>query len=267
MGFRVRGVELEMVDISQDPRDIPDRYRSARNRLIVVDYDGVLVPDPQRPGITVPTRETKAVVHQLSGDPRNTFMLMSGRDKPHLELHWSLLNVVLVAEYGAQFRDRGMSWHSLFDIDNSWMERVSAAMQTLPFQYEGTFLERKTNSIAWHFLNGEGAKATDDIPQIMDAIRTLPRHKEFDVYRVNDRVELAPRGVDPGSFLARWIGSRKFDLVIAVGGARVEESLFTILTRDAITIAVAPPATSNARYMLRSQADVVPFLRSLAGRT
>ena len=78
-----------------------------------------------------------------------------------------------------------------------------------------------------------------------------------------DRVELAPRGVDPGSFLARWIGGRKFDLVIAVGAGRMEESLFKILTRDSVTVSVSPAMTSTARYRLREQADVVPFLRSL----
>jgi trehalose 6-phosphate synthase/phosphatase len=254
----------EGIDVLRDRRVIREKYKAANSRLIIIDYDGVLVPQQLRPGFTIPRQDTKAVMQQLVSDSQNTVMLMSGRDKPHLELHWSPLDIVLVAEYGAQFRDRRMNWTSLFEIDDSWIERVEGAMQTLPFQYDGSFLERRTHSIAWHFRSAS-ASTINDLPQILEAIRALPGSNSFEVHQLPDRVELAPRGVDPGSFLARWIGGRKFDLVIAVGAGRMEESLFRILTRDSVTVTVSPAMTTTARYQLKTQADVVPFLRSLPG--
>jgi trehalose 6-phosphate synthase/phosphatase len=254
----------ERMDVTRDKRSIHEKYKGANSRLIIIDYDGVLVPEQHRPGFTIPSRETKAAIQQLVSDSQNVVMLMSGRDKPHLELHWSLFDVVLVAEYGAQFRDRRMGWTSLFDIDDSWIEHLESAMQTLPFQYDGSFLDRRTHSIGWHFMP-TSADTVRDVPKIIEAIRTLPGANAFEVYCQTDRVELAPRGVDPGSFLARWIGGRKFDLVIAVGAGRMEESLFRILTRESVTVSVSPAISSTARYCLSKQADVVPFLRSLPG--
>jgi trehalose 6-phosphate synthase/phosphatase len=261
MGARIEGERSTLVDITLDRRNIPQRFRDAARRLIIVEYDGILVPEQGRPGFTIPSRETKSVVQLLASDARNTFMLMSGRDRQHLDLHWAPLDIVLVAEYGAQFKEHGGGWHSLFSIDNGWMERVGSAVQTLPLQYDGSFVEMKTHSIACHFM----PSANEDIPQIMEALKTLPRNKDFEVFRANDRVELAPRGVDPGTFLARWLGGKKFDIVIAIGGGRVEASLFRILTRESVTVSVRPPMTSTAGYWLRAQTDVVPFLRSLPG--
>lgn len=263
MGASTKGAEASLIDVSVDRRVVREKYNAAERRLIIVDYDGVLVPEQRRPGFVIPSKDTKATIKLLGSDPQNTVMLMSGRDRHHMELHWSPLDIVLVAEHGAQFRDRSMAWHSLFDIDDEWMDSVDAAMQTLPFEYDGSFLERRTHSIAWHFM--PSTPTIQDIPQIIDAIRALPQHNSFEVYQLSDRVELAPRGVDPGSFMARWIGGRRFDLVIAVGAGRMEESLFRILTRDAVTVSVSPAMTSTARYSLKGQTDVVPFLRSLPG--
>jgi trehalose 6-phosphate synthase/phosphatase len=261
----IEGERPKLIDVTLDRRNIPQRYREASSRLIIVDYDGVLVPESGRPGFTIPNRETRAVIQLLSSDPSNTFMLMSGRDRSHLDLHWRSFDLVMVAEYGAQFKERGSTWRSLFELDDSWMDRVDATMQTLPLLYDGSFVERKSHSIAWHFMTPTSAAMKNEIPQVMEALQTLPRNKDFEVFRANDRVELAPRGVDPGSFLARWLGGKKFDFVIALGGARVEESLFRILTPEAVTVSVRPSMTSTAVYWLRSQADVVPFLRSLPG--
>jgi trehalose 6-phosphate synthase/phosphatase len=179
MGTGVEGERPKLVDVTLDRRNIPQRYRDASRRLIIVDYDGVLVPEQGRPGFTLPTKETKSVIQLLASDPRNTFMLMSGRDRPHLELHWAPFDVVLVAEYGAQFKEHGGPWRSLFEIDDSWMERAGSAMLALPFQYNGSFIERKTHSIAWHFMSS----AAEDIPHIIEALRTLPGERDFDVFR------------------------------------------------------------------------------------
>ena len=265
MNTGVGDERLKLIDVTMDRRNIPDRYRDAVRRLIVVDYDGVLVPEPERPGFTIPRRDTKALVQLLCSDSKNTFILMSGRDASHLNLHWALLDIVLVAEHGAQFREYSNGWSSLFQFDDTWMDGVASAMQTLPMQYDGSFVERKTHSIAWHFMPAAAPGIMNDLPQIKEALQSLPGSRRFEVFTTNGRVEIGPRGVDPGSFMARWVGGKRFDFVIAIGGGRVGESLFKVLTNEAVTISVRPAMTSTAKYCLKSQSDVVPFLRSLPG--
>jgi trehalose 6-phosphate synthase/phosphatase len=213
--------------------------------------------------MSIPSREVKTVLRQLSADQTNTVMLIGGRDQAHLDLHWSPFKGVLVAENGSTHREYGQPWQSLFSIDNSWMDHVRSAMKSLTFQYNGSYLESRKHSLVWHFVASADSSLAQDLPQIVAAIRSLPNANEFDLFQSRHRVELNPPGVDGGSFLARWIGGKKFDLVIAIGGDRMNQSLFRILTPDAVTVSVNPAMTSSAKYWLRSQPEVLPFLRGL----
>lgn len=253
----------DMIDISLDRRGIPDAYREAKRRLIIVDYDGVLVPTQREASLTLPSRETKAVVQLLADETRNSFLLLSNRDRQHLDLHWSGIDGIVVAEFGALYRDRGREWRTLFGIDDSWMDAVSTVFAGLPSQYAGSYLERRVHSMTWHYMNLPGKSTESDINRIVAALRALPLSKEFEVYQGHNQLELGPRGVDPGSFLARWIGGQKFDFVIAIGGDRMNETVFRILTDEAVTVSVNPAMTRTAKYWLRQQSDVLGFLKSL----
>lgn len=202
-------------------------------------------------------------MQQISADPHNTVIIMSGRDKSHLDLHWSSYNIVLVAENGALYREPGIAWTSLFDIDDSWMERVGNAMRSLLFQYKGSYLESRRHSIIWHYMTPGNADVENDLDKIVSAIRALPQYGQFEVYEYHQKVELGPPGVDVGSFLTRWIGGKRFDLVMAIGSEPMHRSLSNILSQEAVTVSVSPVMTTSARYWLKSQQQVVTFLKGL----
>jgi trehalose 6-phosphate synthase/phosphatase len=260
--FETQFMQASMLDVTLDRRDIPDQYRATRKRLVILDYDGVLVPRRQA-GIVVPPREAKAVVQLLSGDRQNTVMLLTGSDKSDLEVHWAPFHSVLVSEHGASYREPEGEWRSVFDIDSTWVDGVASSIEPLTLQYSGSMIERRTHSLLWDYSGSRPALGEDDLTQIIGAIRALPQHGKFDIYQHQAGLELGPPGVDPGSFFARWIGGKKFDFVIAVGAGRTEKSLFRILTNEAVTVSVSPAMTSASRYWLRSQTEVAAFLTSL----
>lgn len=250
---------IETLDISR----VSEIFVPATQRLIVIDYDGVLVPYQTRPGLTIPPREVKTVVELLSNDPRTTVMLLSGRDQAHLQLHWGSHHAVLVAEYGASFRDIGKPWSSHFQLNDVWLEEVSRAMKALSFEYEETFIERKTHSIAWHYPLRDGNLSEQDIVNVITALRELSDNERFTIYRDHQTIELVPSGVNPGAFFSRWIESKTFDAVVAVCGQRTSSSLFATLPKDALTILVDADEKATARFRLGSQRDVLPLLQKL----
>src|SRR5207244_9614761 len=61
------------------PAEIRDAYARASRRLLILDYDGTLVPFAKRPQQAAPTPLVLNLLSALASDPRNCVALMSGR--------------------------------------------------------------------------------------------------------------------------------------------------------------------------------------------
>jgi trehalose 6-phosphate synthase/phosphatase len=240
--------------------EVRKKYTTAKRRLIVLEYDGVLVPYELHYDLTTPPNDLKVLINQLSADPRNVIMLMSGRDTEHLDKFWAESSLLVAAENGAFYRVPGGSWQSLFKADNYWIDRVANAMTSLAIQYAGSFVERKTHSLVWHFRTVKHPIVAAELNQIMSAIRALNHAGQFAIVKSEFSLELRTAGIDAGSFVARWLGGQHFDFIMAIGTERLDEQLFGLLTRDAATIRVGPTDSLRANFQLRSQEEVIPFL-------
>jgi trehalose 6-phosphate synthase/phosphatase len=206
----------------------------------------------------------KAAVHVLASDPRNTVILFSSREQSHLQLHWGRHNVVLVAECGASHREVGGKWTSLFQLDDEWIETVSKALKGLSFQFEETFIERKSHSIAWHYGFDDSTLTEADILHVLTALKGLATTEAFTICRDRYLIELVNASVDPGSFFVRWMSDRQFDHIFAVCGPRTSSTLFAALPGDASTVLVGRTLNRDGRVQLESHQDVVRLLQKLA---
>lgn len=255
--------------------DLASSYSTAQQRLIILDYDGVVVPDVSHPGLTIPSAEVTSYVRQLTSDPKNTVVLLSNRDTEHLDKYWKDSGAILVAENGALYKNHDGIWTSVFTPSSEWIEKVAPTLNALPFQFEGTFIDRKSTSISWHYSAAKKKLTDTDLAQISAAIRALSQSREFALYIGPQQMDLTTRGIDAGSFIARWIGSKHFDFVLAIGEAQTDHNLFGLFTNGAFTVRVYPTLMSNARYHVRNRADALVLLndivllskRTIAGST
>jgi trehalose 6-phosphate synthase/phosphatase len=244
--------------------DVFAKYAEARRRLLIFEYDGVVVPYDLYPGLTKPGVDVLAPIKALSNDPRNVVMLLSGRDMEHLDMHWSTMQLILVAENGAYYRVPGGSWQSLFSADNQWIDRISNALNSLSFQFPESFVERKNHSVVWHHRAMKEPIADAELRQILTAITALNRQDQFNVRYDEFSLELSTAGIDAGSFVARWIGGQSFNFILTVGTSRLEEPIFGLFSKEACSVRVGSFQNSRANFHLSSQADVTPFLSQLA---
>lgn len=74
---------------------IAEKYNLAERRLIMLDYDGTLVPFAEDPRLALPDNRLKTILWELNTDRRNEVVLISGRKKDELELY---------------FGEAGMTW-------------------------------------------------------------------------------------------------------------------------------------------------------------
>src|SRR5207244_8794505 len=67
------------------PGEIRDAYTRASRRLLILDYDGTLVPFAKRPQQAAPPPVVLDLLSALASEPRNCVALMSGRSAENLD--------------------------------------------------------------------------------------------------------------------------------------------------------------------------------------
>lgn len=129
-------------------------YPSAKQRLLLFDYDGTLTPIVEDPAAAILSPEALRSIQTLAADPRNAVWIISGRNQSFLEhLFGHLTEVGLVAEHGSFLRSSGSSgWEDLTaKVDMNWQQEVTTVLQRYTDLTPGSRIEKKRSAVVWHF--------------------------------------------------------------------------------------------------------------------
>lgn len=85
------------------------KYNQAKQRLILLDYDGTLTALKPRPEDAQPTPELISILQQLASDPANHIVINSGRDHFTLENGLAPSCVYGCRTWGFLQRERGLA--------------------------------------------------------------------------------------------------------------------------------------------------------------
>jgi trehalose-6-phosphatase len=102
--YRVRFFDVQSRNI------LLDRYRHARKRLFLLDYDGTLTPFFNLPSLARPDNLLLDILNNIAQNRKNSVYIISGRDSETLEKWLGHLPVNIIAEHGARFRYKGKGW-------------------------------------------------------------------------------------------------------------------------------------------------------------
>ncbi|HEY4206857.1 MAG TPA: bifunctional alpha,alpha-trehalose-phosphate synthase (UDP-forming)/trehalose-phosphatase, partial [Puia sp.] len=92
--------------------ELLDSYAKAAKRLLLLDYDGTLVPFAKLPGAATPGPDVRAILASMADNPLNEVYIVSGRDSQTLEKWFGDIPVGLIAEHGAKLRDTRGDWEA-----------------------------------------------------------------------------------------------------------------------------------------------------------
>jgi trehalose 6-phosphate synthase/phosphatase len=239
-----------------------EKYRESRRRLILLDYDGTLVPFKPEPQLAKPDRDLLALLQTLSGNPRNTVVLVSGRDKETLARWFARTPLHLVAEHGTWIKENLGEWKMLKPQPREWKDRIIPILEQYADRLPGSFIEEKEYSVVWHYRNAHPEQAQLLAGELTDHLVTFTANIDVQVLQGKKVVEVRNAGIHKGVAARHWMSRMDYEFVLGIGDDWTDEDLFKVLPESAYSIKVGV-ANSHARFNLRGIDDVHHLLQSL----
>lgn len=238
-------------------------YQKAKKRCLLLDYDGTLVPFARLPQEAMPGKDLLSLLKKLSADKKNNVVIISGREGDTLENWLGKVPLTLVAEHGASFKMKGGSWQFAAPVSDTWKEEIRPVMQTFVSRCVGSFVEEKTNTIAWHYRNTHPDLGFVRSRELINNLSQLLQNTLLQVIDGNKVVEVRMSGFDKGVMARKLVQDLDPDFVLCIGDDTTDEDMFKALGDKAYTIKVSHGPTA-AQFTVLSQQNVLPLLDELA---
>lgn len=238
-------------------------YTSAKNRLILLDYDGTLksfVASPSK-SLSAPSSKVRRVIKSMTDDPKNRVVIVSGRPKSTLESFFKNKGLGLVAEHGGWVFDAG-SWakHSL--TPQKWKKPVRQILERYNARTPGAIVEEKDFALVWHYRNVLPDLAYVRKEELKMDLRRQLNNDEIGVFDGSKIIEIKPKNMHKGAIISELLSQNKWDFIIAIGDDYTDEDMFRALPERSYTIKVGDDDT-EARYRLRNTEEVIKLLTNL----
>ena len=232
--------------------------------IVLMDYDGTLVPIAETPDRAVPDRDVIALLAALAARPQTDLHIVSGRPREPLASWFAPLPISIWAEHGFWHRPgSNQPWEAANTVLTDWLNKVRPIIDHFTATTPGSLLEQKTAGFAWHYRRAEpvfGARQADALRTLLaDALE----HKPLEVLEGKKVIEVRMRGVNKALVAERVLSLHKpGTAVLAIGDDQTDEDLFGALPDSSVTIAVGD-GPSLARYSVDDHLAVRRLLRAL----
>ncbi|MBC3788360.1 bifunctional alpha,alpha-trehalose-phosphate synthase (UDP-forming)/trehalose-phosphatase [Spirosoma utsteinense] len=240
-------------------------YEQAQSRLLLLDYDGTMAEFTARPDQTTPSVEVISLIRELAASPQNNVVIISERSHETLESLLEGLPIDIVAEHGTYLRQEGI-WRSSILDDSHWKETVRPLLEGFVSRCDGSFIDEKSHSIAWHYRE---VSETIGFERSRELVLTLNALLPYQLRAIdgNKVVEVKIADTDKGRMARQLAMAYPYDFVLAVGDDSTDEDMFRDLTGDGhYTVKVGRGATT-AGYRLDSVKEVLSLLTAFVKAT
>jgi len=229
------------------PTEIRDAYARASRRLLILDYDGTLVPFAKRPQQAAPPPVVLDLLSVLASEPRNCVALMSGRSADNLDRWFGTVGGVwLAAEHGAELRPpSSTAWEPLRSpVSADWKSTVMPILEHFVDRTPGSFVEDKKYALVWHYRMADPEFGEWLANELVSMLEAMLAETELRAFRGEKIVEVRPVWANKGEIHAHVLAAfPNPDFIFAAGDDRTDEDLFERLQADAWTIHIGPGPT------------------------
>jgi trehalose 6-phosphate synthase/phosphatase len=241
---------------------ITQAFSKAKNKLLLLDYDGTLVGFHENPNKAVPTETLLNLLEDLSKKEGIDVVIISGRPHEFLEQHFAHLNITLVAEHGLFLKNPSTEWNEKKGMSGEWKEHLLPVLDTFTDNTPGTFIEHKTNSLVWHYRKADpelGIARSVELKTVLSSL--LPN--DLTLLDGNKVLELVPANINKGVVALDIFNSKDYDFVLVAGDDVTDENMFMNLPSEVFKIKVGKKKTV-ADYFIRNYTNFISLLSKLS---
>lgn len=240
-------------------QSIINRYQNTHKRIIFLDYDGTLVWFNSNIEQAVPDQELYDLLKDLTDDPANEVVLISGRKHKSLSDWFGDSKLYLIAEHGSWFKKENGSWRKISGLSDSWKHDIYPLMETYVDRTPGSFIEEKSYSLVWHYRRAQKGLGELRANELMNNLKYLASDKGLQLLSGDKVLEVKNIEINKGKAALTLIEKNNYDFIIAFGDDYTDEDLFKALPDNAISIKVGGNL-SAAKFYLRNPAEVRKLL-------
>ena len=241
---------------------ICSKYKRTKKRLILLDYDGTLVRFYPQPQQAQPDAELMSILTDLSENPDNEVVIISGRDRKTLTKWLGELNLHLIAEHGAFVRKKGGKWKSPSPMDDTWKKTIRPIMELYVDRTPRSFIEEKNYSLVWHCRKSEPGLAHLRTQELKNALVMLTTNLNIGIFEGHKILEVKHLSANKGTAVSDWLNHAKWDFVLVAGDDYTDEDMFNAVDEKAFTIHIGH-GPSKALYHTGNVNSFREFLNEL----
>ncbi|MEX2513276.1 MAG: bifunctional alpha,alpha-trehalose-phosphate synthase (UDP-forming)/trehalose-phosphatase [Cyclobacteriaceae bacterium] len=255
--------ELESKSMDKKIMDqMSESFKSAKNPILFLDYDGTLVGFKSKPQDAFPDEELKSLVAALS--KKCQLVIISGRDKETLGKWFEGQKVDMIAEHGVWLKKQNQAedWILYAEIDDSWKGDIRKVMDYYVLRTPGAFIEEKHHSLVWHYRKVESGLGDLRMRELFSHLKYMARGHNLQVLEGNMVLEIKRPDINKGRAALAIMKGEEFDFVMALGDDWTDEDTFKAMPKNAYTIRVGY-AYTKANYNIKSPKEVRVLLEKL----
>lgn len=242
---RVEPVPAESAPTTLD--DAVTMMRQAKELMLLLDYDGTLVPIEAIPDLARPDAATRHLLTRLSSRASTQVHIVSGRGRDVLEGWLGDLPVALHAEHGFWSRAPGQDWVGRAPLDDTWRTRALEILNDFAARTPGSLVEEKRSGLAFHYRLADREYGPYQANELRLHLTSMLANSPVEVVSGSMVVELRPHGADKGQVVKGLTSSASPEtLFAAFGDDRTDEDLFRALPPGSVSVHVGSAATVAA---------------------
>eukprot|EP01105_Mastigella_eilhardi_P001545 TRINITY_DN1184_c0_g1_i2.p1 TRINITY_DN1184_c0_g1~~TRINITY_DN1184_c0_g1_i2.p1 ORF type:complete len:549 (-),score=155.95 TRINITY_DN1184_c0_g1_i2:58-1704(-) len=235
-----RQMAVNHLDAAQADK-LVQAFHNARSRLLVLDYDGTLVPFSDMPSGAVPDEDLISLLGALAALPMTRVLILSGRDRLTLAA-WlgKVPKLRMAAEHGC-YSWTGTEWEVEESVmaNTTWKSVARSRMQETEKLLAGSLIEEKEFSIVFHYractsqsatFSLDRGKVTKAVLALRSALQSTLSGLPVQITDAKEALEVKAFGASKGAFFLRLLHKLEDDpdFVFAVGDDNTDEDVFEV---------------------------------------
>ncbi len=246
---------------SKVKRSLLNDYIKNERRLLLLDYDGTLIPFADIPEKAEPDEALLETLESLT-EEGSEVVIVSGRDKCFLEKWFGGMSLGLIAEHGAWIKEKGSGWRLSESLRNDWKKSIFPILESYVKLTPGSFIEEKDFSLVWHYRKANTEIGVVRAMKLKDDLFHLASRLNLEVLEGDKVIEVRNAAVNKGRAALHWISKEDWNFILAIGDDIADEDLFSVLPESAYSIKVRL-APSQAKFFVESVDDVRSLLKEI----